>query len=488
MDKIAASTRENLWSALAAGDLDALTHALEAGANPNSAYGKWTPLGKALRGKHLELAHALINAGANVQKEDQGVPMVDLVSGRQNCNDILKTLLAMGAPHSDNSVRMAAASGNGAHVDILMRAGATVLSERMDMAHLRWNALEAWPPSASGPPPAALLDATFTPHLSHETATDICRQCARRQNKWLLQAILDHPQPSSHMINGLLVQCILSKWKEGMYATLEHKKCTPAGLNPRDTSAMAAISQNFRTAKHKNDTIEMLDIIVAYGYHPGIMHEEFVITGNSRQYAAIPAWMDAIKRSAYPTRKTMIEALVEKGANLNDRFGDNAKSYAYGSLLHFFMSTGDVSMAGWLLKKYPDTAWEQEGDPGVIATWASTGPMADAIEIFDALSSFGFDASRPDAYRNSALRNILERSDRSPLLQGGIRLSDPLIEVLGERFVLGGLDLTQKNQSETDIEYARNIGLPETIISKWETAQLASTTKLAAEPYKKIRL
>lgn len=488
MNKPTAASREALWSAISANDLAALMHAIEAGANPNSAYGKWTPLGKALREGHLELAHALIDAGADVQEEDQGVPMIDLVCGRHNCEATLKKLLAAGAPTSNKSVLKAASSGKGAQVDLLIAAGAAVSSEQADMPHRRWNALGAWPPTASTAPSTVLMDATFTPHLSEDVARDICRECARGKNMGLLNAILEHRSVSPQTINSLLVQCLILKWKEGMMATLDHPQCTPAGLNPRETSPITAIAQNFRSVKDRAYTIEMLDIVGAHGYCPGIMHEELVPHGSLREYAPIPTWMHAVNCLGYPTHKPLIEALVERGANLNDRFGNNGRIYAKGSLLHFFISRGESDMVGWLLKKYPGVAWEAEGDPGLIATWASGASMERALEVFDALLSFGFDASRTDAYGNSALRNLLDRSVHSAFLQTARRIDDTLLETLGERFVQNGLDLSKINKSETDLQYARKIGAPEDMISKWELASLQVATQMAPDSHKRIRL
>lgn len=130
LSTLATAQADPLHAAAKSGDLNAITAALDAGANIEEQEKGATPLFLAVRSGHPEAAELLIKRGADVNKESAlGRPMT--VAVLKNAADMIRLLLAHGADANSTTrgepmLTLAVANGCLDCVKVLVEAGADV--------------------------------------------------------------------------------------------------------------------------------------------------------------------------------------------------------------------------------------------------------------------------------------------------------------------------------------------------------------------------
>ena len=468
-----ANGRTLLWEALETGDLEQLNKALEMGVSPDSAHGKWIPMGKALRRGHLDLALALINAGADLSLMDQSTSLMRIASGRPGLAPALLAMLAKGAKARPGDLRMAARTGNTLAVNALIEAGVDALDPGSQMGRHKTPALAQWP-LEHNPPPKKLIEATFSDQLTDEACIEIIRDCTREKNEPLFQLLATRPEVSARARNILLRHCIHSHWDTAVDQLLSTKSCDPVKVHAEDDTLLSAVANLLRHGKNKNASWALLDRLIDYGYHPSASHDEFCIGyGRDHYRAPAPVWLEAIRNGPTAGKKRLIKTLVTKGASLDDRFGENGKPHANGGLIHLLVATNDIATAQWVKRTWKKQEWEPGITPGVIASWAILIKEEYAQEQLKCLLAMGFDVNKCAPNGDTALRWFLNRADPSRVIFDAQRITHKTLHALACTLINHGL---RTDATAHDFAFARQIGVPPEMTSEWESLFMRNTT------------
>lgn len=476
-----------LWQAIAQGDLALLQKALELGASPDSAYGKWTALGKAIRSEHPDIAKALIEAGANLATPDQGFDLATLTASHPKMTQTLALLLKKGAPFSQRSLRVAARGLNSEAVDILVAAGAASMHEDVSLGRPIAPALCDW--ASDAPPPKSLVEATFSAPVDNKRLKEIVSNCARFKRPWLLDALIERRGEYRPLMATLLSKCLNYQWDEAVDRLLEKDICDPRIFDPYEDHPLVQAANRIRHDKKKKPAWARMRQLLDYGFEPNAIQMEFCIARGDNQdhyYAPVPAWLEAIRKGPNENKKALIDLFAQYGARLDARFGENGRSYAGGGLIHLLVDKGDFETARRVCKTHAAT-WEDQC--GVMASWVHTCPTSDIATQMEHLLSMGFDARRRDSEGSSVLRTFIRRCKTNMFMPKIYTIKEEQLGEFAPRLLSAGLDPSLGQSGMDDFEFAIASGVDPKMVSDWQAMFIQeNSTAPAASSRMKARL
>ena len=457
----------DLWNAMrlrktsAEAALSAVKVALAAGSDPNDGYGTWVPLGWAIRHQDINIARALIEAGADINISENGKPLLAMCLLTPQMGDLVEELIARGATANPVILRTAAKRGNEHIVQWALDAGV----DPNDLARAREPVLNCWP--AKVPLPDGLLQATFKAPLDDKVAIKIVALIARRKNLVLLNYLLDHGQVSPAIKNKLLRAVIESRWKTGLELLLSRQYCDPTQPDAASPSPIAACANWISASPSPKQGLQVLERLLTLGYDLNATHRSPLGQTGSLTVDAF-SLLTATKRSVRPA---LLAFLLDRNVRpVFTGFG------AVSTLVHALIRANEWELLRTLPSRFPEVSWEHAKAPGLLATWAQCHgatrdrgealdiPPEESLAIVQALP--GFDLQRRNSKGESGLRTFMQRPGGS----GFSKITTLLMRA--------GLDpFVPDANGVNDLAYVHTLNLPPGLAQGFEAQALQMRTQ-----------
>lgn len=492
------TSREVLWSAIRENDLDGVVKALENGADPNSGYSNWIPLGKSIRDGTPEIAMALIKAGADIFAKDQDRSTAHLAISKAAYNEVTKEMIARGVKPSIRLLRSAVMAENTQMVKHLLDMGVdpTEASTNQDE---RSPTLTLWPYKNSRPP-QELIHAFYSRPLNDTTVANLAIAISRVKDIDRLKEMMAYGKMSEGAKNTVLKHAITSCWQEGTCWILDNKYCDPKKEQLKNDSVIIAMSSWLGSKRQSKSGWEVLQRLIDYGYNFNSIFYSFYSSRNEEE-TAIPVGFAAIARVDKNIQKKFLTFMKNNG--LNPLFDDDRYPDQKNTLAHHFMSMnrGGFELLPELIKLWPDIEWDSTARIPLACIWAEnhqSKPFTDTTgrdipfphplkSLQKVLSMPGVDILKPGKNESSVARYVLVRNhpNNRALYSSQMHTPQMLDEIIRELLSLG-VDMKKPDIKGIDdfTWISEHLYLPEGMKEKWLEISMERDT-LSRTPQKK---
>lgn len=481
-------TRNQIWAAAKAGRLAEVKELLNNGATPEASFGGWTLLGFALRNGLSEIALALLDAGADPLREENGKSMFELACTLPDARVLLQRMCQDKQPPED-LLRTAAYSGKEPVIEHLLEIGCDPLFMGANGEDDRKGlALTCWP-AKKGPAPMRLVSATMGKGFPNAAAQAIAIWLARRGSEDDLANALATNAWTPKQKNVLLYHVAQSSWRQGVAMVLE-SGVDPGAQDPRFAPVLLGIVSRLQRKKKKNadDAWQILDDLIEAGFDLDMIHPSNAVKSLDAKCQGLSAALLLVQRVPADAMPRLLRVLADKGASPISR--GTPRWPGNTTIAHQVMARQQWPLLSELPKLWPFLAsWEVEGEP-LLRAWSEHHPTArqmndkddmDAFQTLHAVAALpGFDVHAVNERGLSGLRRLLGRnhSGNMPFNAKSMHSPEVLVDLV-EVLVKMGADPNHVDQEGvSDFDVACNLDLGEHF-ARMEALAIGSAAHLA---------